>query len=229
MEKKDIPAHIAIIPDGNRRWAKKHNVPTLEGHRRGFDRAYGLVQKGRDLGVRIITLWAFSTENWKRTTEEIGYLMHLYELMIDKHLEDAKNNNTRIIHIGRKDRLQKKLMDKIRDAEKKTLLFDKHFLCIGIDYGGEDEILRAVEKLTKESRVITHESLFSNLDTSSLPQQYVDLMIRTSGEQRISGFLPLQSLYTEYFFSEKLFPDFTDSDFEEAIAEFGDRKRRFGK
>ena len=229
METNYIPGHGPINPYGKTPLAKGHNVPTLEGHRRGFDRAYGLVQKGRDLGVKIITLWAFSTENWKRTTEEVGYLMHLYDLMIDKHLKDAKKNNTRIIHIGRKDRLQKKLMDKIRDAEKKTETFEKHFLCIGIDYGGEDEILRAVEKTGKLSNTIDHDSLFSCLDTAALPQQYVDLMIRTSGELRTSGFLPLQSMYAEFVFSEKLFPDFTDDDFESAITEYGLRKRRFGK
>lgn len=229
MEQKNIPIHVAIIPDGNRRWARERNFPTLEGHRRGFDRAYELVTKARDMGIRIVTFWAFSTENWKRTTEEIGYLMQLYELMIEKHLKDARKNNTRILHLGRKDRLPARLLKKITEAEEITKNNDKHFLCIGIDYGGEDEILRAVEKMIKQSDEKTHDTLFSCLDTAALPQQYVDLMIRTSGELRTSGFLPLQSLYTEFVFSEKMFPDFSPDDFEKAINEYGERKRRFGK
>jgi undecaprenyl diphosphate synthase len=187
------------------------------------------VVKARDMGIRIVTFWAFSTENWKRTTEEVGYLMHLYELMIEKHLKDAQKNNTRIIHIGRKDRIPANLLKKIVKAETITKKNDKHYLCIGIDYGGEDEILRAVEKMVKQSNNKTHDTLFSCLDTSELPQQYVDLMIRTSGELRTSGFLPLQSLYTEFVFSDKMFPDFSTEDFEKAIADFGIRKRRFGK
>lgn len=229
MENKNIPKHIAIIPDGNRRWARERNLPTLEGHRRGFDRAYELVKKARDIGVQIVTFWAFSTENWKRTTEEVGYLMQLYELMLDKHLKDAKKNNTRIIHIGRKDRLPKNLLNKIIEAEKNTKDFSKYYLCIGIDYGGEDEILRAVEKMIAQGNTHGHDSLFSCLDTAFLPQQYVDLMIRTSGELRTSGFLPLQSLYTEFVFSEKMFPDFTTEDLERAIEDYSSRKRRFGK
>ncbi len=227
MEQKNIPIHVAIIPDGNRRWAREHKLPSFEGHRRGFDRAHELVKKARDLGIRIITLWAFSTENWKRDAEEVKYLMQLYSLMIDKHLQDAKKNQTRIIHIGRKDRLPDVLAKKIKIAEDTTKSYEKHFLCIGIDYGGEDEILRATKRL--EGREKTHDTLFSCLDTAVLPQQSVDLMIRTSGEQRTSGFLPLQSLYSEFFFSEKLFPDFTIEDFEQAIMDYGQRKRRFGK
>jgi len=229
MDKCHLPTHIAIIPDGNRRWARERNLPTLEGHRRGFDRAYELVNKARDMGVKIITFWAFSTENWKRTTEEVGYLMHLYELMIDKHLQDAMENNTRILHLGRKDRLPKNLLKKITEAEKISLHNKKHFLCIGIDYGGEDEILRAVSKMIENNQGNTHDSLFACLDTSPLPQQYVDLMIRTSGELRTSGFLPLQSLYTEFVFSDKMFPDFSVKDFENAITDYSTRKRRFGK
>ncbi|PIV07919.1 di-trans,poly-cis-decaprenylcistransferase [Candidatus Roizmanbacteria bacterium CG17_big_fil_post_rev_8_21_14_2_50_39_7] len=229
MEKKNLPIHIAIIPDGNRRWARKRSLPTLEGHRRGFDRAYELVKKARDMGIKIVTLWAFSTENWKRTNEEVGYLMHLYELMIGKHVKDAQENNTRLIHIGRKDRIPSKLLKKIMEAEKITENNKKYFLCIGIDYGGEDEILRAVGKMVKLSNVVDHDSLFSCLDTATLPQQYVDLMIRTSGELRMSGFLPLQSTYAEFAFSEKMFPDFTPEDFEKSIADYILRKRRFGK
>lgn len=229
MEQKNIPVHIAIIPDGNRRWAKEHNLPTFEGHRRGYNTANELIHTGHRLGVSIMTLWAFSTENWKRAQDEIGYLMQLFEMMIEKNLKEAHEEQTRIIHLGRKDRLADTLLKKIVKAEEETAAYKKHYLCVGIDYGGEDEIIRAIKKASQSPNDWTKEKLFKSLDTAALPQQQVDLVIRTSGEQRTSGFMPLQTAYSEYDFSNKLFPDFNSIEFKKVVENYSLRNRRFGK
>lgn len=229
MEEKNIPIHVAIIPDGNRRWAKEHNLPTIEGHRRGYDVANELIHTGHQLGITIMTLWAFSTENWKRTKEEVGYLMQLFEMMIDKNLKEAHREQTRIIQLGRKDRMPDSLRRKIEKVELETVKYNKQYLCVGIDYGGEDEVMRAIKKASQTPGEWTKEKLFSTLDTAALPQQQVDLIIRTSGEQRTSGFIPLQAAYSEYYFSKLLFPDFRSAEFTKVIQDYSLRTRRFGK
>ncbi len=217
----NIPNHVAIIPDGNRRWAKEKGKNTYEGHKKGFEQLTKIGKKARKLGIKILTVWAFSTENWKRTNEEISYLMKLYEIMIDKYLADALKDNIRIIHLGRKDRINEGLRNKINNIEEKTKEFDKYFLCIALDYGGRDEIERAVE--------IGKNNFVPHLDTKDLPFPDPDLIIRTGGEQRLSGFLLWQSQYSELVFEKKYLPDYTDSDFEKTINDFSKRQRRFGK
>jgi len=229
MEQKYIPVHVAIIPDGNRRWAKGRNLPTFEGHRRGYETANKLIHTGHKLGISIMTIWAFSTENWKRTKDEVGYLMRLFDTMIERNLKEAHEEKTRIVHLGRKDRLADSLLKKITKAEKETAQYNKHYLCVGIDYGGEDEIIRAIKKASQTPGDWTQEKLFGSLDTAVLPQQQVDLVIRTSGEQRTSGFMPLQTAYSEYYFSDKLFPDFNSAEFTKVIEDYSLRNRRFGK
>jgi len=232
MDQKDIPIHVAVIADGNRRWAKEHNLPTFEGHRRGFENIKGLSKQAKKLGIKIITFWVFSTENWKRAKEEVGYLMNLAELMIDVQIKEAIREETRIIHIGRKDRLAERLKRKIEQAEHKTKQFTKYYFVIALDYGGQDEIMRAVQKIVDEKRndtLMTIEEINAHLDTAILPQPEPDLIIRTSGEARLSGFMTWQSAYSEYYFSPLLFPDFGPEDLEKAIVEYGERKRRFGK
>jgi undecaprenyl diphosphate synthase len=224
--------HIAVIPDGNRRWAKEQGLPTFEGHRCGFDQASQLIKKARDLGIRIFTLWAFSTENWQRSTEEVNYLMNLYEIMIDKNLAEALKNNTRIIHIGRKDRLNENLKKKIINAEEKTKNLNQYFLVIALDYGGRDEVIRAMKKVQSSNVKVQNlnEKIFEQfLDTKDLPQPNPDLIIRTSGEQRMSGLMIWQAAYAEYIFSNKYFPDFTPDDLEKCLEEFNHRQRRFGR
>jgi len=215
--------HLAIIPDGNRRWARARNLPPFLGHQRGFDRANELVKEAHQLGIKIVTLWAFSTENWRRTQDEITYLMDLYLKMIDRHLKEALKNSTRIIHIGRKDRINQNLLHKITQAEALTKKFYNQYLVIALDYGGQDEIVRAI---TKEG--FNPEKMRDFLDTRELPFPEPDLIIRTSGEMRISGFMLWQSAYSEYFFSPKYFPDFTKKDLHQAILEYHQRQRRFG-
>jgi undecaprenyl diphosphate synthase len=243
---KEIPNHVAIIPDGNRRWAKNRNLPTFEGHSKGFETAEKIIEKGRDMGIHTMTLWGFSTENWNRSKSEISYLMKIFERLVDQNLEQAQKSNARIIHLGRKDRIPEKLTTKLADAEEKTTKNTEHVLNIGIDYGGHDEILRATQKIVKDVQngKISAEKitdvigkykgkypyyLYKNyLDTKDQPHPYPDLVIRTSGEQRLSGYLSWQCAYAEFYFPEFHFPDFTPEKFEEAIGEYLKRDRRFG-
>lgn len=232
IKKSNLPIHVAIIPDGNRRWAKEHNLPTFEGHRRGYNVANKIAKHAHKMGIPILTYWAFSTENWLRIKEEVGYLMKLFEKGINQHLKEALVDQVRIIHIGRKDRIPSSLSTKIEETEKKTAHFNKYFLVIALDYGGRDEIERAIKKLSifnNQSSIKDKQNMNNYLDTKDLPQQEPDLIIRTGGEKRTSGFMLWQSEYSEYEFVDKLFPDFTIDDFEKAIKDYQERKRRFGK
>lgn len=228
----NIPTHIAIILDGNRRWAREKKLPTFEGHRRGLSQATKISKKAKQMGIKILTLWGFSTENWDRSKEEVNYLMNLFEGWIDQNLKQAIRDKTKIVHLGRKDRFRRSLRDKIINAEEKTKDFDVNYLCIALDYGGRDEIVRAIKKI-QDSRLkiqdLTKTEFNIFLDTKELPQSDVDLIIRTGGEQRMSGFMIWQGVYAEYIFIKKYFPDFTVEDFENCIKEYGERKRRFGK
>lgn len=225
MEENKIPNHIAIIADGNRRWAKEHKLPPFEGHRQGFENIKKLSKKAKQLGIKVITFWVFSTENWKRAKKEIGYLMNLGEKVIDTQMKEAIAEETRIIHIGRKDRLPEVLRKKIEKAEERTKGFSQYYFVIALDYGGHDEIERAVKRMKN----IQEEKIDDYLDTHILPYPNPDLIIRPGGEKRLSGFMTWQSAYSEYYFSPLYFPAFTPDELEKAVREFGDRKRRFGK
>lgn len=230
--KSAIPNHIAIIPDGNRRWAKEHGLPSLEGHRRGFDVAIKIGRKIRSMGVHTMTMWAFSTENWNRTEEEVSYLMKMYEIFIEKNLKQALKEKIRIIHLGRRDRIPKKLLERIHNSEEKTKDFKNYILNIALDYGGRDEIVRAFKKATSDKRQTTsilEENFNQFLDTANQPYPNPDLIIRTSGEQRTSGLMIWQAAYAEYIFLQKHFPDLNDRDIEEIVEEYSKRQRRFGK
>jgi undecaprenyl diphosphate synthase len=227
-----IPNHVAIIPDGNRRWAKEKGLPTLEGHKKGYQQAIEIGRRARKMGIKILTLWAFSTENWQRTKDEVGHLMKIFDLIIDQYLKEALKEQIRIIHLGRKDRINDGLRKKITDVEEKTKKFDKYYLAIALDYGGRDEILRCVEKIRNskfEIRNLTEQYFAQLLDTKDLPYPNPDLIIRPGGENRLSGFLLWQSQYSEFVFIKKYFPDFTPDDFEKCIQDYMNRQRRFGR
>jgi len=238
MTKSKIPKHVAIIPDGNRRWAKEHGVSDYEGHRQGYEAVFKITKKARELGIKTLTFWGFSTENWDRSKSEVRGLMHIFEQMIDRYLKDALKNQVRIIHIGRKDRLGDRLINKLKDAEKQTEHFTKYYLGAAIDYGGRDEVIRAIKKISNLKSQKNLKSQISNLneenfgqflDTKDFPNPDPDLIIRTSGEQRTSGLMIWQAAHSEYIFVKKYFPDFGGEDLEKCIKEFARRQRRFGK
>lgn len=231
MNEMKVPVHIAILADGNRRWAKERGLPTFEGHRKGAEMAKKLSKKAKALGIKIMTIWVFSTENWKRTIEETGYLMGLFDTFIDRERKEALKEKTRIIHMGRKDRIPEGLRKKIIQAEEETKHFTNYYFVVALDYGGRDEILRGIKKLTSSGLRVENfdENTFNTfLDTKDLPQPDPDMIIRTSGEERLSGFMTWQSAYSEYYFSPLMFPDFGPEELEKAVKAYGERKRRFG-
>lgn len=224
-----VPDHIMIIPDGNRRWARAKGLDTLEGHRMGFEATTRLARAAREMGIHTMSLWGFSTENWDRTEREISYLMKLYESLVERHLKEAMEDGVRIIHLGRKDRIPKSLVGKISDAQEKTRNNQNYVLNICIDYGGRDEIVRAVNKMMDDRLQMTDEkTLAKYLDTADQPYPYVDLAIRTSGEQRTSGMLLWQAAYAEMYWEPDHFPDFTPEKLKEAVLDYSRRRRRFG-
>jgi len=227
----NIPNHVAIIPDGNRRWAREKGLPTFEGHKKGYQRGIEIGRRARKLGIKVLTLWAFSTENWGRTKKEVDYLMTIYRSLVDQYLKEALKEKIKIVHLGRKDRIDKTLREKIVNAEEKTKKFNKYYLVIALDYGGRDEIIRAIETINSQSVIcnLTINNFSQLLDTKDLPDPNPDLIIRTSGEQRLSGFMIWQSEYAELMFVKKHFPDFTADDFEDCVKEYMERERRFGK
>ncbi len=225
-----IPSHIGIIPDGNRRWARERGLPTLLGHREGAEQANRLILHANERGIKALSMWGFSTENWKRSEEEVGYLMNLIFEFVAGQWEKLARKNIKFQFSGDlttlPDKLQKLLADVHEKAKNNTgLVFN---MCLS--YGGRDELLRAMKTLLERSikpAEVTEKLVGSVLDTHGLPD--IDLIIRSSGEQRLSGFFPWQSVYAELYFSPLLFPDFTTQKFDEALDWYAQRQRRFGK
>ena len=218
--------HIAIIPDGNRRWAKENGAPTLEGHRRGAENFERLLNATRDLGIKYFTSWAFSTENWKRTEEENSYLFNLAREFTKRYKKKFLEEQVKFVHLGRKDRIPADITKILGEMEEETKHFTGFTTTIGMDYGGHDELLRALDKITKAGLPITSENIEANLDTKELP--HPDLIIRTSGEQRLSGFMSWQNEYSEFYFPKVYFPDFGPEELKKAVEDFNGRNRRFG-
>jgi len=222
--------HLGIIMDGNRRWARQHGLPTLEGHRRGYSLAKKIGDWCLNRGIEVLTLFAFSTENWNRSKKEVKYLMGLFEMMLTKDLDELNRKNIRLTVIGRITGLPLRLQKHIENAVEVTKNNTRGTLQLAINYGGRAEIVDAVKQLVKEARSaskITEESISEKLYTSHQPDP--DLIIRTSGEQRTSGFLAWQAAYSELYFTKKHWPEFTERDLDEALSEYGRRQRRFGK
>ena len=237
MAAKDItgsaPAHVAIIMDGNGRWATERGWPRLVGHRRGAERVRSIVEAAPGLGIRYLTLYAFSTENWKRSTEEVIGLMTIFARYIESEADRLNREGVRMRFIGGRDRLDKKLQKLMAGIEKKTRNNDLLHLTVAINYGGRDELARAARKLAEdavagriEAGAIDEHALEERLDTHDLPDP--DLVIRTSGESRISNYLLWQSAYAEYEFTDTLWPDFTPAELELILSRFVQRERRFG-
>lgn len=223
-----IPLHIAIIPDGNRRWAISKGLKKVEGYSKiDYDHLEKLLLEAKKFGTKYVSLWLFSTENWKRPKIEVNFLFNHFLENLDKLLEGSIKNKTRIKHFGRKDRLPKKLVEALENLETKTSNFDDFTVILCIDYGGRDEIIRAINNAIKsEVKHIDENNISKFLDSKDFPDP--DLIIRTSGEKRLSGFMPYQSAYSELYFTNIHFPDFGPVQLRESIIDFSKRKRRFG-
>ena len=227
-DSRRMPNHVAVLMDGNRRWAKKRKLPVVAGHRKVVEkRIEELIERAAEVGVSSITFWAFSTENWKRAEREVTTIMKLFRWALEKKANSLIKKGARVRYIGD----LKAFPDDIRLGFEKLMKASENNSKINVtfalNYGGRDEIVRAVNEMIEDgvSRV-TEKKMSEYLDTGGLPDP--DLIIRTSGEQRLSGFMPWQSVYAEYYFPDTLMPDFGAQEFDKAIEVYGQRKRRYG-
>ncbi|MEJ2488861.1 MAG: di-trans,poly-cis-decaprenylcistransferase [Sulfurovaceae bacterium] len=219
--------HLAIIMDGNGRWAQNRGLSRIEGHKKGADTVRNITIFCSQNDVRYLTLYAFSTENWKRPKEEVDFLMKLFYVYLKQELKTYLKYKIRFKVIGNKEGLSKKLQDTIQFVEDKTKHFEGLTQVLAINYGSRDEIIRAVQKLNEKDIEINEENFNNCLDTADMPD--VDLLVRTSGEIRLSNYLLWQLAYAEMHFTNTYFPDFNSSELEEIIIDFQHRNRRFGK
>lgn len=232
-ENLNIPKHVAIILDGNGRWAKKRNMPRNYGHVQGSKTVEQIIEDAYKMGIEYVTVYAFSTENWKRSKEEVDALMKLLGKYLIDCIERSTKNNMQVRVIGDKTGLDKSLVTRINELEEATKEATGLKFTIAINYGGRDEIRRAVADIAKDvaeqklkPEDITEALIDSRLDTAGLPDP--DLLIRTSGEERLSNFLPWQLAYTEFYFTDVLWPDFNKDDLLTAIRYYNGKERRFG-
>jgi len=224
---KDTPRHVGIILDGNRRWARKRGLPTFEGHKRGLEKIRDVVDWCRQRGVKTLTLFVFSTENWHRSKKEVDYLMKLAEKAVRENSQELSDQDIRVRVIGMKEKLPSFVKKAIKEAEEGTKDNTGMTLNFALSYGGRAEIVQAVRKIISEKvepAKITEDLISKNLWTSDL-----DLVIRTGKEQRLSNFLIWQAAYSELYFLEKYWPEFNEKDLEEAFEDYHRRKRRFGR
>ncbi|AQU02768.1 MAG: isoprenyl transferase [Dehalococcoides mccartyi] len=223
------PNHIAIIMDGNGRWAERRGLSRLDGHKAGLENARQIIRHLNSLGVKYVTLYSFSTENWKRPDTEIKGLFGLINDIMSSYIPELVENNVRLKHLGHLDKLPSVLKDKLADLLSRTSHNTGLTLCLAFDYGGRDEIIQAVKKLVKDGLAadkITENVFDGYLYTAGIPE--ADLVIRTGGEMRLSNFLLWQSAYSELYFSEVMWPDFGEKEIDKAISAFNQRQRRFG-
>ena len=229
IDMSKLPVHIAIIMDGNGRWAKKRLLPRKLGHKAGAETLEKITKAADKLGVKHLTVYAFSTENWKRSEEEVNGIMDLLRDYLDRYVQMANKENIKLDIIGEKSRLAEDIQEKIKNIEEISSVNTGLNLHIALNYGGRDEIVNAVKRIYEKnisSQGINEQLISDNLYTAGLPD--VDLIIRPSGEQRISNFLIWQSAYAEFVFMDVLWPDFEKKDLEYAITEYSKRNRRFG-
>jgi undecaprenyl diphosphate synthase len=222
-----VPSHVGIIMDGNGRWAKAQDLPRTAGHKEGLNAAKRVVKEASRLGIRLLSLYAFSTENWKRAEEEVSFLMRLIQQHLRKEYTFYKENGIRIVHSGGLERLPDFVRSEIFNAMEETKDFTGMAVNLCINYGGRDEVCRAVNRcLDSGKRRIYPEDVSRHLDIPDFPD--TDLVIRTGGEQRLSNFLLWQSAYTEFVYSDKLWPDWNGEDLAGALFEYEKRERKFG-
>ena len=228
-----IPRHVALILDGNGRWAKKRGLPRTMGHKEGCKTVEKTVEVAARLGIQYLTVYGFSTENWKRSAEEVGALMQLFRFYMVRLLKIASENNVRVKMIGDRRRFDQDIIDGIGRLERETKDNTGLTFVIAVNYGGRDEILRAAAKLAADIKAgkldegqLSEETFASYLDTAGMPDP--DLLIRTSGEIRLSNYLLWQLAYTEIYVTDTLWPDFDQEELEKAILQYNKRERRFG-
>ncbi len=236
LEKVDetrLPQHVAVIMDGNRRWALQRGLPALEGHRAGAEATRRVVEICAEMGIPILTLYAFSTENWRRSREEVNGLVSLIAETLRQERPELHANGVKVRHIGSRTGLPEELIREMEETERITWNNERLLLNVALNYGGRDELVRAVRSLVKEAvagrlrpEEITEETVSLRLDTAGLPDP--DLLIRTGNEHRVSNFLLWQIAYAELYISSVLWPDFTKADFVRAVLEYQRRERRFG-
>lgn len=231
--RRPLPEHVAIIMDGNGRWATQRGWPRLVGHRRGAERVREVVRAAPDLGIRWLTIYAFSTENWKRSTEEVLGLMSIFGRYIQREADLLAREGVRMRFIGERGRLDPRLQKLMAGIEARTAGLSRLNLTVAINYGGRDEVLRAARALAREAALgrldpadITEAAFAGRLDTAEIPDP--DLVIRTSGETRTSNFLPWQTAYAEWEFTPTLWPDFGPAELAAILDRFARRERRFG-
>ncbi|MBQ8427229.1 MAG: di-trans,poly-cis-decaprenylcistransferase [Clostridia bacterium] len=227
MSQNKIPAHVGIIMDGNGRWAEARGKKRSFGHQHGSANVDRIVSHAFSIGIKTLTLYAFSSENWARPKEEVDELMKLLHTYFKKFIKKVVKNDVRLEVIGGRDELSDKLKKVIEDGEEKSKNNLSHNLIIALNYGGRQEIVNAVNKLISDGKEITVEGISENLYTA--PFGKPDLIIRTCGELRLSNFLLYQGAYSELYFTKELWPDFNEQSLDMAVKEFGERKRRFGK
>jgi undecaprenyl diphosphate synthase len=226
LQELHIPKHIAFIMDGNGRWAKKQSLPRHFGHARGAEVFRKLVRYCGDIGIEHVTVYAFSTENWKRPKEEVDAIMKLLSSFIDEACRDIAKEKFRVVFLGNKNAFEDEMRIRMEKLEAESAVYTR-ILNVALNYGGRDEIVTACNKLIAEgARNITEELISSHLYTKLSPDP--DLIVRTAGEYRTSNFLLWQSAYSEFYFTDKLWPDMTPADVDLAIASYSKRERRFG-
>ena len=233
MNKATLPAHVALIMDGNGRWATARGLPRTEGHRQGLEAAKRIVSAASRLGIRYLSLYTFSTENWKRTQDEVGFLMMLVKTHLSAELDFYRRNKIKVVHSGRREGLPKDVLAELDSVARDTSELPGMVVNLAINYGGRDEIIRAIERAIasspnskQEVPISSIQDLSRNMDHPEIPDP--DLIIRTGGEFRLSNFLLWQSAYSELFFSDRLWPDYGESDLIAALESYASRERRFG-
>ncbi len=224
-----VPQHVAIIMDGNGRWALSRGLPRIAGHKAGTENLRRVIRASAEFGVKYLTIYAFSTENWGRPPEEVQGLMHILEDVIDRELKELHQEGVQLRHIGRLERLAPTLQEKVLNAVELTKNNNRLILNVAFNYGGRDEIIQAIQKMIKDgvdASQVTDELVNHYLYTAGVPDP--DLIIRTSGELRVSNFLIWQGAYAEWYITPTFWPDFDKGEYRRALATFGQRDRRYG-
>lgn len=226
-EDNNIPRCVGIIMDGNRRWAKERELPTLEGHTKGYEVLKDVISWSYDMKISHLVCYAFSTENWQRSEAEVSYLMELFRMGVSELKEESKDKKVNFRFIGQRDRFESGLQEEMGRIEQEAFSDPELTVWLAISYGGRAEIVTAVNAAIKDGNEVTENSFAKLLWTADMPDP--DLVIRTSGEERLSNFLPWQSVYSELFFTDTFWPDFSKEEFQGIVEAYGNRKRRKGK